>query len=203
MRILLAAFFTLFSIVCHAQTISVVATPPLSEVRAESYGMSQERLSLIDNMLAEQIEDNRTPGAAALIARHGKIIYHKAFGMADNQSGRELHQDDIFRIASQTKAITCTAAMMLWEEGYFRLDDPISAYLSIFGEAQILDTFNADDTTYTTVPAENQITIRDLITHTSDIGYGIIDRDARFKMIYEKAGVTNLFTTPTILKPGP
>lgn len=198
MRILLAAFFTLFSIASYAQTNSVVSTPPLSERYAENYGMSPERLLLIDNMLAEQIEDNRIPGAVALIARDGKIIYHKAFGMADNQSGRELERDDIFRIASQTKAITSTAVMMLWEEGHFRLDDPISDYLPIFGEAQILDTFNADDTTYSTVPAENQITIPDLITHTSGIGYGIIDRDERVKMIYEKAGVTDLFTTEPI-----
>lgn len=198
MRILLAAFFTIFSITSYAQTNSIVSTPPLTEGSAENYGMSPERLSLIDNMLAEQIEDNRIPGSVALIARHGKIIYHKAFGIADNQSGRELHQDDIFRIASQTKAITSTAVMMLWEEGHFRLDDPISDYLPVFGEAQLLDTFNPDDTTYTTVPAANQITIRDLITHTSGIGYGVIDGDERFKMIYEKAGVTDLFTTEPI-----
>ena len=198
MRILLVAFFTLFSIACHAQTKSVVITPPLSEVRAENYGMSPECIARIDGMLTEQVEENHIPGAVALIARNGTIVYHKAFGMADNQSGRELQHDNIFRIASQTKAITSTAVMMLWEEGHFRLDDPISDYLPMFGEAQLLDTFNPDDTTYTTVPAENQITIRDLITHNSGIGYGVIDGDARFRMIYEKAGVTDLFTTEPI-----
>ena len=68
----------------------------------------------------------------------------------------------------------------------------------MFEEAQILDTFNENDTTWTTVPAENQITIRDLLTHTSGIGYGVIDGDERFKMIYEKAGITDLYTTEDI-----
>ncbi|MCK7537741.1 MAG: beta-lactamase family protein [Marinilabiliales bacterium] len=64
-----------------------------------------------------------------MIARNGKIVYYKAFGMAENETKRNLKRDDIFRIASQTKAITATAVMMLWEEGKFRLDDPISKYI--------------------------------------------------------------------------
>ena len=198
MRTLLTILLCLLSFTLYAQTESVTYSPPLSEGVAEEVGMSTERLARIDEMLMQQIDENRIPGAVALIARDGKIVYHKAFGMADNQEGRELMQNDIFRIASQTKAITATAVMMLWEEGLFRLDDPISAYLPVFGEAQILDTFNEADTTYTTVPAENQITIRDLLTHTSGIGYGVIDGDERMRMIYEKAGITDLFTTEPI-----
>lgn len=198
MKFLLAVLFTLSSLTCYAQTESVLYTPPLSEGIAEDAGMSGERLIRIDDMLMNAIEENQIPGAVAMIVRDGVIVYHKAFGMADNEAGRELNQNDIFRIASQTKAITATAVMMLWEEGHFRLDDPISNYLTDFGEAQILDTFNREDTTYTTVPAENQITIRDLLTHTSGIGYGVIDGDERFRMIYEKAGITDLFTTEPI-----
>ncbi len=198
MKTLLVAFFTLTSITCFGQTESVLYTPPISEGIAEDHGLSAERLSRIDDMLINAIDENRIPGAVALVARDGAIVYHKAFGMADNQTGRELKRDDIFRIASQTKAITATAVMMLWEEGHFRLDDPVSDYLPVFGEALILDTFNERDTTYTTVSAENQITIRHLLTHTSGIGYGVIDSDERFKMIYEKAGVTDLFTTELI-----
>jgi CubicO group peptidase (beta-lactamase class C family) len=160
--------------------------------------MSAERLNRMDHMLQNAIDENQIPGAAALIARNGKIIYYKAFGMADNRTGRTLTRDDIFRIASQTKAITSTAVMMLWEQGLFRLDDPISKYLPVFGDAEILDTFNAEDTTYTTVPAEDQISIRHLLTHTSGIGYGVIDGDERIRMIYEKAGITDLFTTDEI-----
>ena len=195
-------FFTLLllliSIEAFAQTESLLYSPPLVEGDPADVGMSAERLARIDNMLLEAIDEGQIPGAVALIARDGQVIYHKAFGMADNQSGRELRRTDIFRIASQTKAITSTAVMMLWEEAKFRLDDPISDYLPVFEEAQILDTFNESDTTWTSIPAENQITIRDLLTHTSGIGYGVIDGDERIKMIYEKAGVTDLFTTENI-----
>lgn len=198
MRYFFVILFTFFSLTSHAQTESILYSPPLSEGIAEDAGISSERLSRIDDMIQSSIDQNQIPGAVALIARDGQVVYKKAFGMADNQAGRELKTDDIFRIASQTKAITSTAVMMLWEEGLFQLDDLISEYLPVFGEAQILDTFNAEDTTYTTVPAESQITIRHLLTHTSGIGYGVIDGDERFKMIYEKAGVTDLFTTGDI-----
>lgn len=198
MRFLLAILFTLSSFSSYAQTESILYSPPLSDGIPADVGISDERLSRIDDMIQNAIEENQIPGAVALIARNGEIVYHKAFGMADDEAGRELKRDDIFRIASQTKAITSTAVMMLWEQGLFRLDDPISEYLPAFGEAQIIDTFNEEDTTYTTVPAENQITIRHLLTHTSGIGYGVIDGDDRMRMIYEKAGVTDLFTTEDI-----
>lgn len=198
MKYIFTIFFTFLVLTSYAQTESILFSPPLAEGVAEDAGMSDERLSRIDEIITTAIDQNQIPGAVALVARDGQIVYHKAFGMADNEAGRELQTNTIFRIASQTKAITSTAVMMLWEQGLFQLDDPISEYLPVFGEAQILDTFDVDDTTYTSVPAENQITIRDLLTHTSGIGYGVIDGDERFRMIYEKAGVTDLFTTENI-----
>src|SRR5699024_6237604 len=134
----------------------------------------------------------------ALVARKGKIVYHKAFGTADMQTGRAFHKDDIFRIASQTKAITATAVMMLWEEGKLRLDDPISNGIPEFKEAGVWENVDDTDTSYTTVPAKNEITIRHLRTHTSGIGYGQIDSDTRFKKIFEKAGIIDAFTTENI-----
>jgi CubicO group peptidase (beta-lactamase class C family) len=88
--------------------------------------------------------------------------------------------------------------MMLWEEGRFRLDDPVSNFIPEFKNPGVLTSFTYDDTSYTAVPANKEITIRHLITHTSGIGYGVIDGDERFKMIYEKAGITDLFTTEDI-----
>ncbi|MDH3650285.1 MAG: beta-lactamase family protein, partial [Saprospiraceae bacterium] len=93
---------------------------------------------------------------------------------------------------------TSTAVMMLWEEGKFQLDDPISKYIPEFKDPQVLKSFRYADTSYTTEPAEDQITIRHLLNHTSGIGYGVIDGDERIKMIYAKAGVTDLFTTEPI-----
>lgn len=199
MKPFFVSILILFSgLLLNAQTASATKSPPLTPGDAKAQGMSPERLAKIDALLAETVAGGHLPGAVALIARNGKIVFHKAYGMADVAQGRPMEKDAIFRIASQTKAITATAVMMLWEEGKFKLEDPISKYIPAFGEAQLLDTFNETDSTYTTTPAKNQITIRDLITHTSGIGYGVIDGDARFKKIYAKAGITDLFTTEKI-----
>lgn len=171
---------------------------PLSEGLPESVGMSAERLARIDSLLSNAVSKNNIPGAVALVARKGKIVYYKAFGMADNQTSRELKRDDIFRIASQTKAVTSTAVMMLWEEGKFRLDDPISKYIPEFKNAQVLKTFNPKDSSYTTVPATSEITIRQLINHTSGLGYGVIDGDDRMRMIYHKAGIVDAFCSENV-----
>jgi CubicO group peptidase (beta-lactamase class C family) len=185
------------SLTTHPQTPSLQKSPPLSSGKPEEVGMSPERLNRIDAMLEKAVSDGEIPGVVALIARKGKIVYYKAFGEADHQNGRKMKTDDIFRIASQSKAITATAVMMLWEEGKFRLDDPISKYIPEFRNPVVLKKFNKRDTTYTTVPAKREITIRHLITHTSGIGYGAID-DEPFTMIYEKAGITDLFTTEPV-----
>ncbi|MDC6403861.1 MULTISPECIES: serine hydrolase domain-containing protein [Maribacter] len=198
MKNLAAHLLLLYSLCLAAQTNSIQNSPTLTEGTPSAQGMSQERLDKIDLMLSSEISKGNLPGAVALIARNGKIVFHKAYGMANTEKGEEMEKDAIFRIASQTKAITATAVMMLWEEGKFKLDDPISKYIPQFEAAQILDTFNEADSTYTTKPAENQITIRDLITHTSGIGYGMIDGDARFRKIYAKAGIIDAFTSEKI-----
>jgi CubicO group peptidase (beta-lactamase class C family) len=192
----LLLFFVAFGV--NAQTKSIKKSAPLSEGGAETVGMSKERLARIDAMCEEAVAKGEVPGIVALVARNGKIVYNKAFGMANNETGRSMKQDDIFRIASQSKAITATAVMMLYEEGKFQLDDPISKYIPEFKNPQILQSFQYADTSYTTVPAKSEITIRHLLTHTSGIGYGVIDGDERFKMIYKKAGITDLFTTENI-----
>ncbi|MFV5689140.1 serine hydrolase domain-containing protein [Flavobacterium sp. ZT3R25] len=197
MKNLFFLLFSIYTLSSFAQTISIKKSPLLIEAPAKSAGMSAERLAKIDAMCKEAIEKNEIPGAVVLVARNGKIIFYKAFGMADNESGKELKRDAIFRIASQTKAITSTAIMMLWEEGKFKLDDPISKYIPEFKNEQVLDTLY-ENGTYKTIPAKNPITIRHLLTHTSGIGYGAIDSDNRFKRIYKNAGITDLFTTENI-----
>ena len=195
----LLPFILIFLFVsAYTQTKSIQISPPLSDAFPEDAGMSTERLKRIDNMLEEAIETEQIPGAVALIVRDGKIVYHKAFGMADNETGEKLKKNDIFRIASQSKAITSTAVMMLWEEGNFKLDDPISKYIPEFKNPQVINTFRFSDTSWTTVPAKQEITIRHLLNHTSGLGYGIIDGDERIRMIYQKAGVVDLFTTDSI-----
>src|SRR5690625_554372 len=102
-------FFTLLNTFILAQTPSSQWSPPLSVGVPEEVGMSSERLARIDSMCEAVISENQVPGMVALVARKGKIVYHKAFGTADAETERAFHKDDIFRIASQTKAITATA----------------------------------------------------------------------------------------------
>ena len=181
-----------------AQTNSLQQSLPLSDGQAESVGMSSERLKRIDAFLQKSVDQKDIPGAVAIICRNGKIIYQKAFGSADNTAGRAMKTDDIFRIASMSKAVTSTAVMMLWEEGLFQLDDPISKYIPEFKDPSVLDTFNEADSSFTTKPTGKEVTIRHLLTHTSGLGYGVIDGDKRFKAMYKKAGIVDLFTTEPV-----
>jgi CubicO group peptidase (beta-lactamase class C family) len=161
-------------------------------------GISQERVAKLDAMLEEAIQKEQVPGLVAMVVKDGKVVYHSAKGFADVESGKAMEKNSIFRIASQTKAITSTAVMILWEEGKFRLDDPISKYIPEFKNPQVLSGFRYADTTYSTKPSSREITIRHLLTHTSGLGYGVIDGDERMKMIYHKAGVVDLFTTENV-----
>ncbi len=181
-----------------AQTNTIKKSLPLAVATPESVGMSSERLKRLDVLLQKSVDQKEIPGAVAIVCRNGKIVYQKAFGSADNTTGRAMKIDDIFRIASMSKAITSTAVMMLWEEGLFQLDDPISKYIPEFKNATVLDSLTMSDTTWTSKPAGKEITIRHLLTHTSGLGYGVIDGDARFRAMYKKAGIVDLFSTEPV-----
>lgn len=140
--------------------------------------------------------DKHVPGAIALVLRDGKVVYRKSFGVDDMFSQTPLRTDAIVRIASQTKAITSIGLMLLYDEGKFQLDDPISKYLPAFANPKVLATFNPQDSTYTTVPAKSEITIRQLFTHTSGISYPVIGtKEAR--AIYAKARIPSGIGTPS------
>ncbi len=194
----LSLLFVAAALSLQAQTPSVKKSPLLTAAPPSTVGVSSERLARIDAMLQESVAEGQIPGVVALVARNGKIVYHKAYGNADTEAGRKQQTDDIFRIASQTKAITATAVMILWEEGKFQLDDPISKYIPEFKNPQVLQSFRYDDTSYTTRPANKEITIRHLLTHTSGLGYSMIDGDERMKMIYQKADATDIFVTEEV-----
>jgi len=160
---------------------------------------NQVKLQKIDAGFQELIAREQIPGAVALVIRNGKVVYEKAFGIADPKTNRSYKVDDIFRIASMSKAITSTAAMILYEQGKFNLDDPISKWIPAFKNMTILSSYNGKDTTYTSVPATRQITVRQLFTHTSGLSYGRISGDLRFHAISAKAGITELYTTDKVI----
>jgi len=156
--------------------------------KAEDAGLSTQRLARIDGLVESYLRQQFIPGAVVLIIRNGKVAYHKAYGHKNISTKTPLQKNDIFRIASQTKAITSLAVMMLFEEGKFLLDDPISKYIPEFASPKVLATFQQKDSSYTSEPARNEITIRHLLTHTSGIDYAAIG-SAEFKAIYAKAGI--------------
>lgn len=158
----------------------------------ESVNVSSDRLNRIDTMLLQAIEDKWIAGAVGFIARDGKIIYNRAFGESDIENRVPMQADNIFRIASQTKAITSIGLMMLFEEGKFLLDDPVSKYIPEFADQQVIDKFNEKDTSFTTVPAKRLVTVRDLLTHTSGIDYAGIGSPT-MNAIYSKAGIMGGF----------
>lgn len=169
-------------VTCFSQSKILTPSTP------EKANVSADRLQRIDRLVQEYIDSNWIAGAIAIVAKDGNIVYHKAIGYDDRSKNKPLQKDAIFRIASQTKAITSVAVMMLYEEGRFLLDDAVSKYIPEFRKPQVIDTFNNTDTTYTTVPAKREITIRDLLTHTSGIGYAQIG-SPQMNAMYYKAGV--------------
>lgn len=166
------------------------AQKKLEQAAPESQGFSSAKLEHIDHVMKEYIEQEKINGAAYLVSRNGKIVFYRSLGYDDRAKKTPLKRNAIFRIASQTKAITSVAVMMLYEEGKFLLDDPISKYIHSFKNPQVLDKFNAADTTYTTIPAKREVTIRDLLSHTSGIGYAQIGSKEAVA-IYAKNKITS------------
>jgi CubicO group peptidase (beta-lactamase class C family) len=163
-------------------------TNVFQNAKPETQGFDSERLKKIDLIMQEYVDKKWLAGVVSIVARNGKIVYHKAIGYNDLVAKTPMQRDAIFRIASQTKAITAVAAMMLYEDGKFLLDDPISKYIPEFKNPKVIDKYNESDTTYTTIKAKREITIRDLLTHSSGLGYAQIG-DKMMNAIYFKAGV--------------
>ena len=149
--------------------LTAVVAQELPSAKPESVGLSSERLERIGTAVQRSMDDKRIAGAVTLVARHGKVVWFKAQGMADREVGKPMRTDSLFRICSMTKPITSVAVMMLYEEGRFLLEDPISKYLPEFKEPKVL-VKPASGSPYS-VPASREITIRDLLRHTSGITY--------------------------------
>ena len=157
----------------------------------ETLGFSPERLQRIDTLIAEAVEEAEIAGAVALIARRGRVAFLESYGMADIDDGEPMRTDTIFRIASMTKPITSLAVMMLYEEGHFFLSDPVSDFIPEFSAPRVLDS-GSDGAA--SVAAEGEITIHQLLTHTSGISYTFISNPgarARLAALYRDAGVSD------------
>ncbi len=158
-------------------------TPP---VKPEAVGLSSERLERIGAAVQRSIDKKQIAGAVTLVARRGRVAWFRAQGMADRESGRPMQTDAIFRICSMTKPITSVAVMMLYEEGRFLLDDPVSTYLPEFAHPKVLVKPPSGEPY--SIPAAREITIRDLLRHTSGITY---HWNADLGPLYETAKVAH------------
>ena len=157
----------------------LVAQSPSRPAPRGEPAFSGDRLRRVDEYLERQVDSSRIAGAVGLVLRNGKVVYERAVGWADKENGRRLSTDAMFRIASQTKALTSIAIMMLLEEGKISLGDPVSRFIPAYARTTVL--VNGE-----VVPAKRPITIRDLLTHTAGISYGT---DSALAMLYTEKGL--------------
>ena len=160
--------YIFFAVICG---ILVAAdTKDIIIVEPETVGISSQRLTNIDKIIDQHIENKKMAGAVVLIARHGKIAYFKATGLAD--TGKAMEKDSIMRIMSMSKPITSVATMLLYEQGKFLLSDPISKYIPEFKNQKVLVPLPKGSAyPYKLVPVKREVTIRDLLAHTSGLMY--------------------------------
>ncbi|MCX8160255.1 MAG: beta-lactamase family protein [Candidatus Saccharicenans sp.] len=164
----------------------------LPSARPGEVGLSASRLERLGQVLQSYCDQKGAPGMVVLVARNGRVAYHRAFGRFRLDRPEPMPVGAIFRIASQSKAVTSVAVMMLMEEGKLLLDDPVSKYIPEFKETYVaVRAENKEARGYSLVPARRQITIRDLLTHTAGISYG----EGPAKDEYLKAGIHGWFLT--------
>lgn len=141
----------------------------LPKAEPESQGMSSEKLAEIKTQLQPFIDDGKVPGFVTVVARNGKVVHFEAFGKMDVERDKAMRPDTIFRLYSMTKPITGVAVMILVEEGKVAVSDPVSKYIPEFAETEVLVE---EDGETRLVPANREVTIFDLLTHTSGLTYG-------------------------------
>lgn len=172
--------FLLLPVITQAQIIETKTTQNLK--------VDYKRLERIDTLINDYVTKNWLTGAVTLVLKDNQLVQYKGYGFADLETKKPMQKDAIFRIMSQTKAITSVGIMILYEQGKFLLDEPISNFIPEFKNPVVLDKYTASDTTYTTVPAKRNITFRDLLTHSSGIGYAAIGTSTA-NAIYAKAKI--------------
>lgn len=164
----------------------------LPRAPAEQVGMSKQKLDRIHDVLKQEVDQGKLAGTVVLVARKGKLVYADAVGFQNKDEGKPMALDSIFRIYSMTKPLVSVAAMMLVEEGKIELTDPVSKFFPAF-KGQQVSVARTDSEfarlTYALVPADREMTVQDLLRHTSGLAYGEITLNAPVKEAYAKAGL--------------
>ncbi|HEY5407429.1 MAG TPA: serine hydrolase domain-containing protein [Ginsengibacter sp.] len=165
--------------------IPTFARTQVIQTNTKNNSVDYAKIAMIDGLFKDYIAKNRLTGAVTIVVKDNQLIQYKGYGYADVATKKPMKNDAMFRIMSQTKAITSAGIMILYEQGKLLLDEPISDFIPEFKNPVVLDKFNDADTTYTTVPAKREITFRDLLTHTSGLDYTDIG-SSKVMAIYSK-----------------
>ncbi len=162
--------------------------------------LDEQGATALSRFLTEAVNHGDVPGVVVLVAAPDRVLYHEAFGKMNVAQGTEMRKDAIFRIASMTKAITSVAVMMLVEQGKLGLEDDVSKYLPEFKNPQVISSLDLSAGTYETRPATHPITIRQLLTHTSGIGYSW--SEPGLALVEKVTGKTSPAELPLVHEPG-
>ena len=186
-----------------AVTLAPAATP-------ESVGFDSGRLKRLDDYMAQVVADGQVAGATTLLARHGKVVEFNTYGKASLATGQPMNRDEIFRIYSMTKPITGVAMMILFEEGKWRLDDPVTRFVPEFKDLKVMAGVGPDGT-MTVEDLKRPPTMRELMSHTAGFGYGLndtkpVDKLYRDKQVLRSNGLKEMIdrtaTIPLKFQPG-
>ena len=150
--------------------------------------ISAVKLSLIDSVVNQYVKNRWIIGSSVIVVKDHQVVYYKGLGYADEKTKKPMAADALYRIMSQSKAITSLAIMQLYEQGKLGLDDKLSKYIPSFKNPKVINEYNAKDTSYTVVDAKREVTIRDLLTHSSGIDYTDIG-SSKMSAIYNKANI--------------
>lgn len=196
--ILLTSILFIFS--CSSSSSEqedTAATPAiLSTADPAEFGLVPAEVQAIDDHIQWAIDSQYIEGAVVMVAKNDRILLEKAYGYSDLDKTEPMTTDKIFRLASMTKPITSTAIMQLVEQGKIGLQDPVSKYIPEFADMEVIRNFNEADSSYETVPAETEMTIHHLLTHTSGLAYGLFHPVAG--AVYPDFGIYEAWTTDSV-----
>ena len=182
-------FLALFVVLAGAVSVAVPVSTASDRATPAEVGLSADRMAQLKDHIAAYVDSGRLVGATTLVAKKGKIAHFETYGQLNKENGVEMPEDAVFRIYSMTKPITGVGLMMLWEEGKFKLDDPVSKYLPEFANQRVFVGAN-EDGSLQTVPVKQEATIRNLLTHTAGLTYGVFG-NTPIDQLYLKTGIFN------------
>jgi len=200
--------FVAFTSCCHSKSDNNNLVPQQFIVNFDenTSGFDVERLQRIDSVMARYVREGVAPNFVSFIARNGKVVHNKAYGYSDAENGVAVKTTDIFRLASQTKAITTAVLLTLLEENMLLLDDPIERYLPMFANPQVYVSGSAGNGDLVTRPASRSITVRHLLAHTAGYSYNAFGEDLRVinyaERVTTKEIVERIARTPLMHDPG-